>query len=289
MSGKGGSDKTTSTTSTAPWSGVQPYLTGAYGDAEDIYSQGAPDYYPGQTVAPMSGYTEGALDTLFNRGQQGSAVGEAAKGMATDTLSGDYLNSNPHLQGAINAAIEPVTNQYKNTVLPGLDSMFSMAGRYASDPNSAHAESYMNAGEDMMRQQGNIASNMSYQNYGDERNRMMQAGALAPTLAGMDYTDIQAMGQAGEGFDQYNQGLINADIDKWNYTQNSDWNMVNDYLGLLNANAYGTSTNVQKQPGTSTFGSALGGAAGGALTGLSVGGPWGALIGGGIGALSGLF
>lgn len=289
MADKGGSDSTKATTTTEPWSGVQSYLKGAYGDAESIYNQGAPGYYPGSTVAPMSGYTTGALDTLFNRGQQGSAVGEAAKGMAMDTMSGSYLNSNPHLSGAIDAATRPMIENYQNNIMPGMDSMFSMAGRYASDPGAAHAQMAQQAGQNLNRQIGDVSSQMSYQNYGDERNRMMQAGLLAPTLAGMDYTDIQAMGQAGQGFDQYNQSLVNADVDKWNYTQNADWNMVNDYLGLLNGNNYNTSTQVQKQPGTSTFGSAVNGALGGAAAGTAIMPGWGTLIGGGLGLLSGLF
>ena len=289
MSDKGGSDSTKSTTTTEPWSGVQSYLKGAYADAESIYNRGAPGYYPGSTVAPLSGYTTGALDTLFNRGQQSSAVGDAAQGSAIGTLNGDYLNNNQYLGGAIDAATRPLIENYQNNIAPGIDSMFSMGGRYASDPESAHAQMAQQAGTNLNRQIGDISSQMAYQNYNDERQRMMQAGLMAPSLAGMDYTDIQAMGQAGQGFDQYNQQLINSDIDKWNYLQNADWNMVNDYLGLLNANNYGTSQTVQKQPGTSTFGNAINGAAGGALAGAGVGGPWGALIGGGLGLLSGIF
>lgn len=289
MSDKGGSDKTKSTTTTEPWSGVQPYLTGAYSDAQSIYNQGPPSYYGGSTVAPLSGYTTGALDTLFNRGQQGSTVGNAAQGAVTDTLGGNYLNNNQYLGGAIDAATRPVIENYQNNIAPGIDSMFSMGGRYASDADTAHAQAAQQAGSNLNRQIGDISSQMAYQNYNDERQRMMQGAALAPSLAGMDYTDIQAMGQAGQGFDQYNQSLINADVDRWNYAQNADWNQVVDYLGLLNGNNYGTSTNVQQQPGTSTFGGALNGALGGALAGSAIMPGWGTLIGGGLGLLGGLF
>ena len=50
--GKKGGGTTSTTTSAQPWSGVQPYLKTAYKDLEGLYGQGAPQYYPGSTIAP---------------------------------------------------------------------------------------------------------------------------------------------------------------------------------------------------------------------------------------------
>lgn len=47
----GGSSKTT--TQNTPWSGVQPYMTDVYSNAQRMYRGGGPGYYPGQTFAPM--------------------------------------------------------------------------------------------------------------------------------------------------------------------------------------------------------------------------------------------
>lgn len=281
MSKGGGNTKTKTTTE--PWSGVKPYLLQGYQDARDLYDQGAPGYYPGQTIAPMSDYTRNALDATAQRAAYGSDVTRAAQGQLTDTINGKYLNSNPYLQGAINAAIQPITNAFSSEVMPGIDSNFSSAGRYGS---GMQGQAYSDAEQNLGQQIGNVSQQMSYQNYGDERQRQMQAMLFAPQMAQQDYYDLSMLGQAGQGYDQYNQSLINGDIDKYNYNNNAQWNFLNDYIGLLNGATGGSSTTTApRQGGVNPITGALGGAA----TGFGFGGLPGALLGGGIGLLGGLF
>jgi hypothetical protein len=61
------------------------------------------------------------------------------------------------------------------------------------------------------------------------------AAGLFPQLQAADYQDINAMGQAGAGWDHYNQSLIDSDIARYNYDANKDWNYINRYLASLNA------------------------------------------------------
>lgn len=290
MSKGGGNTKTQTTTE--PWSGVKPYLTSGYKDAQALYKQGAPGYYPGQSTAPMSSYTKDALDATAQRAAYGSDVTRAAQSQLTNTINGDYLNSNPYLQGAIDAAVRPVTEAFTGSVMPGIDSNFSSAGRYGSGMQQG---AYNDANQTLARQVGDIGTNMSYQNYGDERQRQMQAMLFAPEMARQDYVDLGMLGQAGQGYDDYNTNLINADIEKYNYNQNSDWNFLNDYIGLLNGASGGSSTTKAPSSG-SQAGGALTGALGGALTGAKIGSivpgvgtGLGALGGGVLGGLGGLF
>jgi hypothetical protein len=265
MSKGGGNTKTQTTTE--PWSGVKPYLTSGYKDAQALYKQGAPAYYPGQATAPMSSYSKQALDATAQRAAYGSDVTRAAQSQLTNTINGDYLNSNPYLQGAIDAAVRPVTEAFTGSVMPGIDSNFSTAGRYGSGMQQG---AYNDANQTLARQVGDIGTNMSYQNYGDERQRQMQAMLFAPEMARQDYVDLGMLGQAGQGYDQYNQNLINADIEKYNYNQNSDWNFLNDYIGLLNgATGSASTTTAPNQSGG--VGGALTGGIGGALSGAAAG------------------
>ena len=285
----GGKQEKTGTTKTSPWKGVRKFLRQGYGDLSRLYKGGAPEYYPGRQIAPMSGYTKGALDSMANRAQAGSPIMDAAQGMFGDTLGGDYLKAgNPYFQGAVNAATRPVIDQYTKTVIPGLESAFSSAGRYGSGAQaSAEADAY----GQMMNQVGDISSEMAYQNYGDERGRMMQAAGLSPMLANQDYVDINALGQAGQGFDRYNQAMIDADMRKWDFNQNRDFDWLSQYLGLLQGNPYGSQSTYQ--PGPNPFTSGLGGAFSGAALGNmlfpGVGMLPGALLGGGGGLLGSLF
>lgn len=289
MGGK--NDEKVSSNVTEPWSGVRDYLKKGYKDAQKLYSGGAPQYYRGRQIAPMSGYTKGALDSMAQRGRQGSPLIDDAKGMLGDTLSGDFLKKgNPFLQGAIGSATRPVIDQYTKTVIPGLESVFSEAGRFGSGAQaSAEADAYGH----MMDQVGDISSNMAYQNYGDERQNMIRAGALSPMLAQQDYMDIDALGKAGQGIDQYNQAKINADMQKWNFKQNNEFDWLSNYLGLLQGGGGMGGTSTMSQPGpnpfTSTFGGALSGAALGNMLFPGVGMLPGALLGGGGGLLGSLW
>ncbi len=286
-----GKDNDTKTqTTTEPWSGVKPYLTSGYKDAQALYKQGAPGYYPGQSTAPMSSYSKQALDATAQRAAYGSDVTRAAQGQLTNTINGDYLNSNPYLQGAINTAIQPITNAFNSEVMPGIDSSFSAAGRYGS---GLQGEAYNDANTTLAQQIGNVSNQMAYQNYGDERQRQMQAMLFAPEMAQQDYNDLTMLGQAGQGYDQYNQNLINSDIEKYNYNQNSDWNFLNDYLGLLNGATGSSSTT--KAPGQSAM-SPITGALGGAMAGASLGSAipgvgtlFGALGGGLLGGIGSIY
>jgi hypothetical protein len=280
-SSNSGTQKTTSTNE--PWSGVQPYLKGAYADAAKQYGKGAPGYYPGNLIAPMSGYTTGALDSMAQRAQAGSPVTRAAQGQLTDTLSGSYLDAgNPHFQGAVNAAIRPMVDNYTKTIMPGIDSTFAGAGRYGS---GAHAGAAGDAANNLQTQIGDISSSMAYQNYGDERQNQIRGMLFAPEMAAQDYTDINALGQAGQGFDQYNQALIDADLQKYNFNSQKDFNFLSQYLGLLNNAQGGSQTTTSPVQRPNPFTSTLGGAA----TGFGIAGLPGALLGGGAGLLGSLF
>ena len=284
--GKGSNDNqdVQSTTTNEPWSGVKPYLLGAYSDAQKLYKQGAPAYYGGLTTAPMSGYTKGSIDAMAQRAAAGSDLTRAAQGQLTDTLSGQYLSGgNPYLQNAISAATRPMINAFNDQVMPGLDSNFSAAGRYGS---GAHALASADAGAQLQNQIGDVASQMAYQNYGDERQNQMRGMLFAPELAQQDYRDIGMLGQAGSTVDQYNQNLINQDMSKYDYTKNAQWRYLNDYLGMLNGAQGGTqTTSGPDQNNINPFTGVLGGAA----TGFGIGGFPGAIIGGGLGLLGSLW
>jgi hypothetical protein len=127
-----------------------------------------------------------------------------------------------------------------------------MAGRYGS---GAHALMSSNMSNQYLNTIGDISSQMAYQNYGDERQRQMQGMLFAPELAGQDYRDIQMLGQAGQGYDRYNQMLLDADKEKWDYNQNAEMMHIAQYLGLLNGSPFQTQTS--KTPTQGSFGTDL--------------------------------
>lgn len=285
-----GSKSTTTKNISEPWSGVQPFLRTAYGDAENIYRGGAPGYYPGNLIAPQSANTQTALQNLGQRGAAGSDLTRAAQGQLQDTLSGTYLNGEtPGFQGALNAATRPIIDNYTKTIMPGMDSNFSSAGRYGS---GAHAMASGDAANGLSNALGDVTSRMIYQNYGDERNRQIQGMLFAPELAAQDYKDIAAQGQAGQAQDAYQQSLIDAELAKYNYNSNKDFDWAQQYINMLNGAGNPSTTTTTPQASPNPFTGALGGAGIGAQIGSiipGIGTGIGALAGGGIGLLGSLF
>lgn len=286
--GKGSSGSVTQKTVAEPWKGVRPFLKSGYQDLSDIYGsypEGAPQYFPGQTVAPLSPYTQGAVDLQAGRALAGSPLTGAAQGQLTQTLRGDYLSpqSNPFLQSTINTAIDPLIQNYQDIITPGLTSQFARGGRFGG---GLHADAQGRAAEGLLNQIGNISTNLAGQNYQQERQRQIQGMLFAPQLAQQDYFDINQLGAAGSILDAQRQAEINAEIDRFNYGQRAPFDFTSEYLGILNTAPGGTTSTTQSGPRPNPFTSALGGA----LSGFGMlGGPVGGLLGGGLGLLGSLF
>ncbi len=279
----------------------------------------------GDYVGQLNPTTSAAQNSLTNIAGGGQLNGmapltNAAQDQQLATLRGDYLNAgNPYLQGAVNAATRPMVDNFNRNVMPALDSQFSAAGRYGS---GAHTGAQDQATDTLMRNIGDVSSNMAFGNYSAERgfqqqaadaaaanynaaaNRQLQGAGqafqnwnaerdrqnqgmfFAPQLAQQDYFDINQLGASGSAIDAYNQTLKDADIERYNYGQNADWLRTQDYLTTLMGAPWG-STSTTTSPRPSAFSSALGGGMQGAGMG-SMFGPWGAAIGGIAGAGMGL-
>ena len=88
MGSKGGGS-TTTVQKADPWSGQQPYLKEIFQEAQGLYQSGgmAPAYYPGQTVAPESAWTQQARAMQAQRALEGSASVQNAQQAMDATLS----------------------------------------------------------------------------------------------------------------------------------------------------------------------------------------------------------
>jgi hypothetical protein len=96
---KGGSGtpagQTTSTATTAPWSGQQPYLLQGFNQAQNLYNQGGPQYYPGQTYAGPTDAQLGGIQAEANLGQTGTQAQNAANPALANILGSSWLTANP--------------------------------------------------------------------------------------------------------------------------------------------------------------------------------------------------
>ncbi|MGB1877365.1 MAG: hypothetical protein ACPHGY_10705 [Rhodospirillaceae bacterium] len=277
----------TQTTNTAPWDKQQPYLEEAFQEAQTLYNSDIPQYYEGATVAPLSTQTQTALDLTQKRAELGSPLVDQAQDQLLATMRGDYLNSNPYLQSAIDAASSGLVRNYQEAIRPGIDSSFERAGRYGSN---AYQTMQDQAQDTLAKNLGNISSQLSYGDYSRERNLQDQAMRLAPSLSQADYNDAAQLARVGSIYDAQSQAELAADIDRFNFEQTKPYNKLGQYLAMVQGGYGGTqntSTPYFTNRGANVLSGALGGlgAAGALGGGMGDFGTWGL---GALGALGGL-
>lgn len=268
MSGSGGGQQTSTSTQkaqTGPPEFIEGHLQTGIRNLVDLYNANpsAPAYYPNSTVAPFSSTTEQALKALEARGASGSPLTGAAQTQLTDTINGKYLDptTNPQFKAALEASHQPYIDNFMGTVIPGITSAFEGSGRTGSP---AHQMAVDRATTGLNRTISDADAKAGADYFTTARGQQLAASGMAPTLANQDYVDINQMGTAGQARDNQAQALIDADVARYNYDQNAQWDYINRYMASLNGGYPGgtstsSGTSTQQRP-TDTFGSIFGGA-----------------------------
>lgn len=274
---------TTQTVTNAPPAYLQPYLTDAASSAQNLFNQGG-GFYQGNTVAPLSATTNQALELTRQRALNGNPLDAAAQNSTLATASGQFLGSNPFLDATADAANRSTIRQFRDATMPGLQGSFARAGRYGSN---AQANAVQGAQEALATGLGDSNARLYGQDYSNERQRMLQAAQLAPSLTQTDFRNLSVLEGVGGTLDDQAQLELNARIQQATQPRTA----LDEYISRLSGvrGSDGTGTTVMPGARSSRAAGALGGAATGAGIGNMIGGPWGAGIGAGFGALGGLF
>ncbi len=286
---------------------------------QNLYNQGAPEYYQGNTVAPLSAQSMYGLNMMQNQAMAGAPNYGMANMAATNALSGFNPAMGPAAQFAtgqsnpqqqlnlysldnVNPYIDQMYQRGARQVTDSVNAQFAKAGRYGA--NAAYGQGLGNALGDLHtsiampayesaanRSLSALNTNLQSQMQGagmmgDIWNQGIQNAQnqmqLLPSLYQYGLTPAQTMLGVGTAMDTYNQSLIDADKAKWDYEQNAPWLAAQNYAALMQGLPSATSsTQTQTMPGQNRMMGALGGAA----SGFAMGGPWGAALGG----IAGLF
>ena len=274
MSG-GGSSGTTwqqSQSESGPPSFLQPYLQGGIGDLVAWYNAHptAPAYYGGETVAPLSTQSQGAVD-MASRLAADDPTLTAANHALGRFLGGSYVDprTNPDYQTALAASFQPALDAFSRQVLPGIGSAYSAAGRYGSGARAGAIDQATRTLDDSL---ANAAASAGANYYTNALGQQLQAAQLAPGLNTANWQDVSGLAAAGRTVDRQRQAQDAAAQAAYTYNANAQMNYIAQYLAMLNA-GYPGATNRGSGFSTSSatrsaspFDQALGGI--GALTGI---------------------
>lgn len=196
-----------------------------------------PEYYPNSTVVPFSTETSQALDLQAQRALAGSPLTSAAQNEMTRTINGDYLTGGAGFDAAYQAAA--------NRIIPQVASTFGVAGRGGSGLAQAAL--------------GQGLSDSFAGLYNDERQRQLQASAMAPSLAAQDYADIGQLANVGAAREGLAQNQLQDQINRFNYNEQLPYTMLNNYISMLNGQPGGFGTTTATAPGAGMAQNLIGG------------------------------
>lgn len=222
----GASESTQSSKSSTSVPGFQQkYLKDLYGRAQSEIANNPTQYYPGQTVAAQDSATTGYEQNALNY----ASTGGPSADYLSSVVGGQYLDpsSNPYLRGTFDAASRAVTDNYRDAVLPALQSRFALAGQGAS---GNFAGAYGRANQALATSLGDLGNSIYGGNYQAERDRQQ---AAAPLLAANQMDRLGLQQSVGQQRQAYQQQLLDDLIARFDYQQNEPAQRLSRYAGLL--------------------------------------------------------
>ncbi len=265
-----GPSTSTTTTSNAPWSEQQPYLTKLFGESSKLYDSAGPQYYQGSTVAPMNDAQKSGLNSTIGMQGQLQPLDTALQRNTTDTLNGKYLDpsTNPYLAKTYGQAADQVSRTYQTATAPGTSAAYTAAGRYGSGARNQSIDQNNRA---LGTSLDNLATNIYGGNYAQERQNQVNTGNNVGQIQQALYQPAQASVNAGNALQGQSQQELQDLVNRWNYNQNLPYQKLAAYQGGVSGNygQQGTSTTTGTQ---STSSNPFAQLFGGLLSGASVAG-----------------
>jgi hypothetical protein len=204
---------------------VVPYVRDALSQQQQLYREGAPSYYGGQTYLDPNSAQQGAMALQTAQARAGSPELRQANELAQQTMNGDFLQNNPNFDAVMNTAGRKATDLY-NGATNKTFSDASMAGRYGSN---AHANLQAGNAGKLAQSLSDTAGAYSYQNYANERQNQNAVMNNAQNFAANNYYDANQLMNAGNQQAQFDQTALSADIARHDYGQNAQQQHLSNY------------------------------------------------------------
>lgn len=272
--GGGGGGSTNTIQKSDPWSGQQPALSDIYAQAMGQDRWAVPQYFPGNTYAPL---TDAQNQLIWHAGLLGLNGGNTGLNTANQNLAGvlqpGYTSGTSGAfgqgQGVLSNELDPsylnpwnspsfntvVGNTLASTI-PAVTSGFNSAGRAdsglatraatmaATDAVGNLAQNQYNTNQAIQ----NAAAGQASNNYLTQQGNQIKGAALAPGVDAQQMSDlIQGLGAtSAEQTNQQNQ--IASDMARYNYGQMLPWNQLSLYQNAVQGGGSPGGTTTTTQP-----------------------------------------
>ena len=250
LGGSGGSE----TTTTEPWSGVQPYLQKGYQEASNIYDQFTPEWYSGQTQASFSPDQLTAQAGVRDWATQGApqvmnpALSAYQYGTGTDVLD---VAKNPYVSGMAQAAAADAMS----TLQPELANIRGgavMSGGYGGSRHGiAEGQALGTAADAATRAAAGIYGDAYSQGLAHQQATLGQTGGLM--AAG--FQPYEQLSTSGAEQQAREQALIQDAMAKHEFEQALPYEKLSAFTGSISGTSdLLGSSGVTTTPGMSTLG-----------------------------------
>lgn len=282
--GGGSSQPTQTTQTTVQMSPEQRELYQLAIPGVKEFAATVPERYPGQVAGFDPAQTAGQNMALASAAPQ-QVLANTAAGTSQRLQDPGFAASNPWLDSAIDASVRPITEQYQQTILPGIRDEFQGAGQGFGGSRRAIADA--RATSDYMRSVGDTSAKLGLGAYNTNIDAMVKALGLTPQTQQAQLAPGTTTSAVGDVRQNLAQQLLNEQVAGFNYAQLAPFLQSQDIISLISGIPGGTSTSLstgntaQQNP----FTKLLGGAATGASLGSALFPGVGTAAGAGIGGL----
>lgn len=279
--GKSSGSSGDQTVKNVPWKSLQPYLEGSYKQASDLQQQGM-DYFPDQTYADMNPLQEQGLLSQYDYAQNGFA--DSFNNITNSNnvlLNAANVDNNPALQSQFDMLDRQASNQLENSIMPNIGRSAAGVGQYGGSRQGI-AEGV--AAKDMNEQLLNAKAGLIGNAYTQGLDAQTKAIGLAPGISQLGFMPGQYQQQVGDFYRQEDQLPITEAINRWNFEQQSPWELLGQASSIYNN---GLNFGTQSVSAPASASSPISGAVGGAAVGNSILPGWGTAAGAILGGIFG--
>jgi hypothetical protein len=263
---------------------LRPFLTEGLERAQSLFLTGQqPQFFPGQTYVSPSEQTLTALQQQENLARQQSPLLQQSQeafanalNQVGQTASGGFLNANPYQAQMMQAATRPLEQQFSQSVLPGISSLYSKSGRLGS---GSMERALGTATESYGRALGDITSNIAGTQYQAERSLQQQAqlaqAALAqsaPAIYGQQFLPSQTLAEIGAQREGIASLPLQEQMARFSFGQQLPYQQLQGYLSSVYGSPMGGfgSQTTQTPMSTNRTTGVLSGALAGGLAGYGL-------------------